>query len=97
MCVHTYTYVHYVCMSVCMYMYVRMYVHMYICIHTSVQECIALQSHIFNSQWRFVEISVTFLVLSIHHEEPLPPRAVKAIVSGLVHDALAIRKVILIL
>ena len=45
------------------------------------------------SQWRFVEISVTFLVLSIHHEEPLPARAVKIIVNGLVHDALAIRKV----
>ena len=48
----------------------------------------------FNSQWRFVEISMTFLVLSIHHEEPLPCRAVRAIVNGLVHDALAIRKVV---
>ena len=47
-----------------------------------------------NSQWRFVEISMTFLVLSIHHEEPLPCRAVRAIVNGLVHDALAIRKVV---
>ena len=45
------------------------------------------------SQWRFIEVSTTFLVLSIHHEEPLPARAVKAIVNGLVHDALAIRKV----
>ena len=36
---------------------------------------------------------MTFLVLSIHHEEPLPARAVKTVVNGLVHDALAIRKV----
>lgn len=54
---------------------------------------LTIQSDFFYSQWRFVEISITFLVLSIHHEEPLPARAVKAIINGLVHDALAIRKV----
>jgi len=40
-----------------------------------------------------VEIATTFLVLSIHHQELLPARAVKAVTNGLVHDALAVRKV----
>ena len=64
-----------------------------LCVH--IHSLYVLYNHIsLNSQWRFVEISMTFLVLSIHHKEPLPRRAVRAIVNGLVHDALAIRKVL---
>lgn len=47
----------------------------------------------FFRQWRHKHMAVRFLVMLIRHDYPFPTVGVELIVNGLIHDALAIRKV----
>jgi hypothetical protein len=44
-------------------------------------------------QWRYSQMAISFLVMLIRHDHPLPREAIQMHAQNLVHDALIVRKV----
>ena len=56
-------------------------------------DSVLFNDDVLNRQWRYSQMAISFLVMLIRHDHPLPTVAIELLTRNLVHDALAVRKV----